>query len=386
MANLIDISRLFLKLGFVAFGGPAAHIAMMQEEVVDKREWMTRQHFLDLVGATNLIPGPNSTQMVMHCGLERGGISGLLAAGGSFILPATLLTGILAWIYITYQSLPALEGFLFGIKPAVLAVILGAVYQLGKKALKGWQLGVIGALVAVAALYGVNEVVAILGGGIVGIIWLWATTKSDGKTGRFMPIALTAGNGPKFFTGLAAMVPGVAGGVTLSGLFWAFTKIALVLFGSGYVLIAYMEGELVNRLGWLTSAQLLDAIAIGQFTPGPVLSTATFVGYQISGFWGAIVATIGIFLPSFVLVGLLNPVIPRLRKYPLAGLFLDAVNISALGIMIAVCAELGMAVLGDWRAMSIFVVSLVLIFGPKKVSSVWIVVGSALLGFFLTQL
>ncbi len=375
--HLGEIIALFLKLGFIAFGGPAAHIAMLQDEVIDKRSWMSRQHFLDLVGATNLIPGPNSTQMVMHCALERGGFLGLLLGGSAFILPATLLTGILAWFYVAYQEVPQVGALLFGIKPAVIVIILGAVYKLGQKALKGWQLGVIGTLVAAASFAGVNEVIAILAGGVAGLIWLRVMAKTGDKTGSVFPL-------------WALLIPGgtaaAATQVTLAGLFWVFIKIALVLFGSGYVLIAYLEGELVQGLGWLTQAQLIDAIAIGQFTPGPVLSTATFVGLQIAGIEGAILATVGIFLPSFLLVALLNPVIPKLRQKAWAGAFLDAVNISALGIMVAVTVELGIAVLTGWKAWLIFALSALFTFGPKKLSAVWIVLGAALLGYGLSLL
>lgn len=388
MRPLKEVVALFLKLGLIAFGGPAAHIAMMQDEVVNKRKWMSRQHFLDLVGATNLIPGPNSTQMVMHCGLHRAGGWGLVLGGAAFILPATAITGILAYGYVKYQSIPQLETFLFGIKPAVIAIILSAVYQLGKKALKNWQLGVLGAGVAGASFAGINEVLAILGGGLAGLAWRQLGRRKDSNsTLNSVSTPVLAWLSQKFASIGAPIIAGASSSdISLLKLFLIFLKIGLVLFGSGYVLIAYLEGEFVQNLGWLSQAQLLDAVAIGQFTPGPVLSTATFIGYQMAGVWGAIVATVGIFLPSFILVALLNPVIPRLRESKVASAFLDAVNISAMGIMAAVTVKLGISVLTNWPAWLIFLLSCAATFGFKKVSSVWIVVGSAGVGYILAGL
>lgn len=388
MKPLKEVVFLFLKLGTIAFGGPAAHIAMMQDEVVNKRKWMSRQHFLDLVGATNLIPGPNSTEMVMHCGMHRAGGWGLVLAGAAFILPATLITGILAYVYLQYQSIPVLESFLFGIKPAVIAIILAAVYQLGKKALKNWQLGVIGALVAAASFAGINEVLAILGGGLVGLAWgrLGQRKDSSSTLNSLLTPCLAWLSQKAASIGAPIIASAAASDVSLLKLFLIFLKIGLVLFGSGYVLIAYLEGDFVQNLGWLTRAQLLDAVAIGQFTPGPLSSAATFIGYQIAGFWGAIIATVGIFLPAFILVALLNPVIPRLRKSPTASALLDAVNISAMGIMVAVTVELGINLLTNWQAWIIFLLSGVVTFGFKKISSVWIVLGSAGLGYILAGL
>lgn len=384
--NIKEIVLVFLKLSIIAFGGPAAHIAMMMEEVIDRRNWMTREHFLDLVGITNLIPGPNSTQMVMHCGLHRGNIAGLIAAGVSFIVPACLITGVLAYIYFEYSDVPEVERFLFGIKPAVIAIILGAVYKLGRKALKNWQLGVLGTGVAVASLMGVNEFVAIIAGGIIGIIWLGLLNSSDHNVSGhslflLLPIFLLGNK--SILTSYELVAQHISTEVSLGKLFFIFTKISLVLFGSGYVLVAYLEGELVQNLGWLTEQQLLDAIAIGQFTPGPLLSTATFIGYQISGFWGAVVASVGIFLPSFVLVAIINPLVPRLRKSETASIFMDSVNISAMGIMAAVTLELGHSVLADWKALIIFLLSCTVTLLFKKVSSFWIVIGGAVLGYLL---
>ncbi|MBC9797794.1 chromate efflux transporter [Sinomicrobium weinanense] len=370
--NLREVAKVFFKLGLIAFGGPAAHIAMMENEVVTKRKWMSRQHFLDLVGATNLIPGPNSTEMTMHCGYERAGWKGLFVAGSCFIFPAVVFTGILAWFYVEYGKVPTVEPFLYGIKPAVIAIILGAVYKLGKKALKNRQLGVIGMLVIILSFLGVNEITAILGAGLAGLLWFGLLQREKGnRLFSFLPALLIN----------AGMI--TAKTISNTKLFFVFLKIGAVLFGSGYVLVAYLDGELVEKLEWLTKQELLDAIAIGQFTPGPVLSTATFIGYQVNGLRGALAATAGIFLPSFFFVLLLNPIIPKLRQSRLARGFLDAVNIGAVGIMIAVTVRLGQEILMDWKSWMIAILSIVITFKLKKVSAVWIVIGGAVLGYIL---
>lgn len=372
--KLIELSKLFLKLGLISFGGPAAHIGMIEREVVTKKKWMTQQHFLDLVGATNLIPGPNSTEMVMHSGYEYSGWRGLVIAGISFILPATLISGILAFFYVKFGKVPAVEPFLYGIKPAVIAIILGAILSLGKKALKNWQVGIIGILVILASTIGANEITAILGAGIIGLIWFGLIQKPHRKNLIiFLPFVLLNQEVPiKVITG--------------TKVFLIFLKIGAVLFGSGYVLVAYLDGELVEKLGWLTRQELLDAIAIGQFTPGPILSTATFIGYQINGFWGSLLATIGIFLPSFLFVFLLNPIIPKLRKSVFASGFLDAVNIAAVAVMIVVSFQLGQSILIDWKTWIIAILSIVVTFFIKSVSSLWIVIGGSVLGYILTLL
>ena len=380
--KLFEVAKVFFKLGLIAFGGPAAHISMMEDEVVTKRKWMSREHFIDLMGATNLIPGPNSTEMTMHCGFERAGWKGLFVAGLMFIIPAVLMTGTLAYFYVTYGDIPNVAPFLFGIKPAVIAIILGAVFKLGKKALKNWELGFIGALVIGASFLGINEITSILCAGFLGMLWFGKLGDSGIKSiGPFLLLQTT----PILFKK-----------VGLGKLFLVFLKIGAVLFGSGYVLIAYLDGELVENLGWLTKPQLLDAIAIGQFTPGPVLSTATFVGYQIDGYLGAILATLGIFLPSFLFVLILNPIIPKLRKSKLTRGFLDAVNIASLGIMVAVTLQLGYDVftlsdyVGDldwnWKTVTIAIIATGISFGIKKVSSFWIVLGGSVLGYFLSLL
>ena len=382
---LRELARLFLRLGMTAFGGPAAHIAMMEDEVVERRGWLTRQHFLDLVGATNLIPGPNSTEMTMHIGYERAGWRGLFVAGAAFIGPAVLLTGILAWLYVRYGALPQVAPFLAGIKPAVLAIILAAVWKLGKKAVKGWQLAVIGLAVFAASLLGVDVTLALLVGGVGGAIWLYlaGVVQVDGKgKGKPTAVVLLPALAEKIAWGTA--VAAAAAELSLWRLGLVFLKIGAVLYGSGYVLVAFLERDLVHRLGWLTQAQLLDAIAIGQFTPGPVLSTATFIGYLVAGTPGAVAATLGIFLPSFLFVLILNPLIPRLRRMAATAAFLDAVNVAAVALMAAVMLELGRETLVNWQAWAIAGAAALLTF-RFKLNSAWLVVGGALLGFLLPR-
>lgn len=356
--RLRELAALFIKMGFTAFGGPAAHVAFMEDEIVRKRKWMDDQHFLDLVGATNLIPGPNSTEMAIHCGHERAGIPGLFVAGLSFILPACLITGILAFFYKQYGALPEVEPFLYGIKPAVLMIILGAVFKLGKKAIKNKRLAVIGLAAAAGGIAGGNTALLIIGLGLVGLFWFETMRRREARALAVEPVSLLL-------------------------LFFVFFKIGALLFGSGYVLIAYFQTELVDNLGLLTRAQLLDAIAVGQFTPGPLLSSATFVGYQIAGVKGAAMATLGIVLPSTLFVWILNPLVPRMRGSKRFGNFLDAVNAGAVGVMAGVAVLLGKQVLISWQAALISALAAVAVFGPKKPSSVWIVLAGSLLGRLL---
>lgn len=386
--SIVELIKLFLKLGTIAFGGPAAHIAMMEEEVVRRRKWITREHFLDLVGATNLIPGPNSTEMAIHIGYIRGGLLGLVVSGLSFILPAVIITCVIAWIYVRFGAIPEVAPFLFGIKPAVISVILVAVIRLGKTAAKNTQLVIIGFAVTLSSLMGINEVLALLCGGVAGIILHWIK-KSESKKVSLWIISLFSQlwgifKGSDAKAAVAASAIGAAGiaGVSLWKLGLFFLKVGSVLYGSGYVLIAFLEGGLVRDYGWLTKQQLLDAIAIGQFTPGPVLSTATFVGYIVSGMPGAIVSTVAIFLPSFIFVSMLNPVIPRLRSSRIMSAFLDAVNISAIGLMAAVVVNLAGSTLTDWR--TIFIAAGAAIAGIRfKLNAAWLVAGGAVAGWLL---
>ena len=389
--TLGEIARLFLKLGIIAFGGPAAHIAMMEDEVVTRRGWLTRQHFLDLIGATNLIPGPNSTEMTMHVGYEQAGWKGLITAGTCFILPAATITGALAALYVAYGTLPTVEPFLYGIKPAVIAVILSAVWKLGRAAVKGWRLGLIGLAVATAVLGGTGEITALLVGGVVGMGWLRYSGRASSDTAeRFIPILFLQDatrfqqRMPSFRQDTTTAVAGAtaAAGVSLWKLGFFFLKVGAILYGSGYVLVAFLEGDLVQTYGWITQAELLDAIAIGQLTPGPVLTTSTFIGYLVEGWPGAVVATLGIFLPAFVFVAILNPLVPKLRDSVWTAAFLDAVNVSAVGLMVAVTIELGTATLTSWPAWVIAGVSALLLL-RFRLNAAWLVVGGALVGWLL---
>lgn len=375
MNKIGQLLALFLKLGVTAFGGPAAHIAMMEDEVVTRRRWMTRERFLDLIGATNLIPGPNSTEMAIHIGFVRAGIIGLVVAGISFIFPAALITLGCAWVYDRFQAVPQAEALLYGIKPAVIAVILSAVWRLGKTAAKGPFLIGIGLLVMLLVLFGINEIIALLGGGIIGILWQFGSRLRKGKM-LFGFAWLPSSN-------LAlAVTAAPSSSVTLSALGLFFLKIGCVLFGSGYILVAYLQGGLVEQYQWLTQQQLLDAVAIGQFTPGPVLTTATFIGYVLAGPIGALVATLGIFVPSFLFVLTTNPLIPRLRQSAVASAFLDAVNASAIGLMTAVTVELARHALIDWGAWVIAIISAAVLF-RYKINSAWLVLGGAGIGWLL---
>ena len=369
--NLKEVAVVFFKLGCFAFGGPAAHIAMMESEIIEKRQWMTRDYFLDLIGTTNLIPGPNSTEMTMHCGYERAGKIGLFVAGICFIFPATIITGILAYLYVEYGQLPEVEPFIYGIKPAVLAIIAGAVLKLGKKAIKSKVLIAIGLLVLTASLLGVNEILALLSAGVLGMLFFYVKEKAFNNVNSFSPLVLGIG----IQTAIAK--------ASILKVFLIFLKVGAILYGSGYVLFAYLDAELVTR-GLLTRPELIDAIAMGQFTPGPVLSTSTFIGYQLSGVFGAIVATAGIFLPSFLFVLLLNPFIPKMRNSKLLRYFLDAVNVAAIAVMLAVLIIMTKETLLDWKAIVIALGSAYLVF-KTKVSPIWIIVLGAVIGFLLVR-
>lgn len=368
--RISEVFKVFFKLGCIAFGGPAAHVAMMEDEIVTKRKWLTREHFLDLMGATNLIPGPNSTEMTMHCGYERAGKLGLFVAGAAFIFPAVLITGVLAWFYVEFGQLPEVGAFVFGIKPAVLAVILAAILKLGKKAYKSVSLGLLGLAVLIACFLGLNEIIALLSAGVLGMIIFYFLEGNKASIKSISPIFLLSSYQPS---------PEVL------KIFLSFLKVGAILYGSGYVLFAYLDAELVET-GLMSREALIDAIAIGQFTPGPVLSTATFIGYQLGGIGGAIAATIGIFLPSFMFVLLLNPIIPKMRKSVLLGKFLDSVNIAAVAVMANVLLDMGKTVLIDWKSVLIAALALFFTFGPKKLSSMWIILGGAVMGYILYQL
>jgi chromate transporter len=366
--KLSEIAAVFFKLGCIGFGGPAVHIAMMEEEVVRKRKWVTPEHFLDLVGATNLIPGPNSTEMTMHCGQERAGWRGLIVAGACFIIPAVIITAVFAWAYQRYGALPAVQPFLYGIKPAIIAVIVALMISLGRKALKSRMLGVIGVLAFTLTLSGVNEIYVLFGAGLLGVLIHLAARRSAMQS--LSPIVLLA-------------VQQVTAGMSGSKLFWIFLKVGSILYGSGYVLFAFLDAELVAR-GLMTKQELIDAIAVGQFTPGPVFSAATFIGWQLGGLPGALAATIGIFLPSFLFVAFLNPLIPRLRKSKIMSAFLDTVNVASVAIIMGVVIEIGEESIRDWRATVIALLGFAITFYFRKLNTAFIVVGGAALGYLLS--
>jgi chromate transporter len=360
--SLVELGSLFLRLGATAFGGPAAHIALMNEEVVRRRRWMDEARFLDLLGATNLIPGPNSTEMALHIGWERRGAWGLLVAGFAFILPAAAITAVLAWIYLRFGTIPEARGILYGIKPVMLAIVFQAIVMLVPKAASSWRLRALGVAALIAAALGVHELVVLFGAGAAA--------------------AFAAGVRPpaRAAVVVAPLVLGaLAPSASAAGLFAVFLKIGSVIFGSGYVLLAFLRADLVERLGWLTEAQLIDAIAVGQVTPGPVFTTATFIGYLLAGIEGAFAATAGIFLPGFILVALSGPLVPKLRGSRLAGSALDGVNVASLALMVVVTTELARAAVVDVPAAILGVLALVLL--RRRVNATWLIAGGAVAGW-----
>jgi chromate transporter len=366
--RLVEVAGLFLKLGLTAFGGPAAHVAMMHEEVVKRRKWVDDQQFLDLLGATNLIPGPNSTEMVIHLSFLRAGWPGLVIGGVCFVLPAMLIVTFLAWAYVRLGHSPAATWLLYGIKPPVIAIIAKALWDLGRKAAKGPLAIAVGLIVFGLYFVGANEIALLFAGGLVVMVGanLRRLTGTEMK-GILLPLGAL---------GAPALL---AAPFSLGILFLTCLKIGAVLYGSGYVLLAFMRADFVTRLGWLTDQQLVDAIAIGQVTPGPLFTAATFVGYVLGGLPGAVLATLGIFLPSFVFVAATNPFIPRMRNSPWLSGLLDGVNVSSLGLMAAVTVQLGRASLVDPLTITLALAALGLIL-RFRVNSTWLVVGGALVG------
>jgi chromate transporter len=380
--SLAEVARVALKLGLTAFGGPAAHIAMLREETVVRRKWLTDAYFLDLVGATNLIPGPNSTEMVIHVGYLRAGWRGLLLAGTLFILPAATIVLALAWAYAQFGSTPAGEALLYGIKPVVIAVVAQALWGLGRTALRGPLLFGVGASAAALYLLGFNELIILFGGALLVLIVRTVRRLSPGQLGAaiatpFAGLPLTMLQASLLQT---ATVP-----VSLGTLFLTFLKIGAVLYGSGYVLLAFLRNDFVERLGWLSDQQLLDAVAVGQMTPGPVFTTATFVGFLVAGVPGAILATVGIFLPAFVFVALLHPLVPRLRGNPWTAAMLDGVNVAALGLMAAVTWVLGRDAIVDPLTAAIAIAAALLLI-RFRVNSTWLVLAGAIVGLAVNQL
>jgi len=376
---LKELALLFLKLGTIGFGGPAAHIAMMEDEVVRLRGWMSPERFLDLLGATNLIPGPNSTEMAIHIGYLRAGWKGLLLAGVCFIVPAVAITLLLAHLYVAYGAIPQLQPFVAGIRPAIIAVILAAVFRLSRPSLKNRFAFGLGVIVVFLNLYGFDEIILLVGSGVLGLLWNYRNQLRQTTIGLMALLPLLNSQTLRTFQVLDATVTGAS----LAGLGLFFLKIGSILYGSGYVLVAFLQSGLVDTRHWLTQSQLFDAIAVGQFTPGPVLSTATFIGYLILGLPGASVATVGIFLPSFVLVLVSNPFIPRLRKSPLASGFLDGVNSASLGLMLAVTIKLALTALTGVGPWLIVLIASVLVL-RWNINAAWIVIGSAILGWLFS--
>lgn len=371
--RLRELALLFLKLGTVAFGGPAVHIAMMNEEVVIRRRWLDRQAFLDLLGATNLIPGPNSTELAIHIGYARAGWRGLILAGSCFILPAMLIVWALAVIYARYRTIPEAGWLLYGIKPVIIAVVAQALWSLGRSAIKHVPAGVAAALVVGLSLLGVHEILLLLLAGLAVMTWTNRRRIRTGAGAAAVALAM-----PGFLAETATVMAGPYS-PTLLRVFGFFLKIGSVLYGSGYVLLAFLQADLVNRWHWLNSQELLDAVAVGQFTPGPVFTTATFIGYLLAGSPGAILATLGIFLPSFVFVAAINPWVPKLRRSPWAAGFLDGVNAASLALMAVVTWTLARAALADALTVAMALLSLVAVF-RYKVNSAWLVLAGGVIG------
>ena len=364
---------LFLRLGTTAFGGPAAHIAMMEDEVVRRRKWMTRDEFLDLLGAANLIPGPNSTELAIHIGHRQAGWPGLIVAGSSFILPAMLIVMAFAWAYVRYGSLPQVAGILYGVKPVIIAIVLHALWALGRTAIKSKFLAVVGVVAVVLTILRIHELLVLFGAGLAAVVA--RTIVRQIKSGKSLMAAPV----------LAMLFQTAGGGAASFGLlplFLFFLKVGSILYGSGYVLLAFIRADLVERWHWLTETQLLDAIAVGQVTPGPVFTTATFIGYVLGGTRGALVATLGIFLPAFFFVAVSGPLVPRIRRSPLAGAFLDGVNVAALALMLIVTYQLGRAALIDVPTLVLALISAAILF-RVRINSAWLILAGAIVGWFL---
>ena len=361
-----ELARLFLRLGVTAFGGPPAHIAMMHDEVVRRRGWVGNERFADLVGATNLIPGPNSTELAIHLGWDRARGRGLVVAGVCFIAPAAVIVTILAEVYVTYGDTPTLEGVLYGIKPVVIAIIAKALVDLVPVVTKTVLLGVVVAVALAVYLAGVHELAVLAGAGAVAAGLHAARTVRAPRLSLWLPLPLAALAAPRDDVGLGQ-------------LFLVFLRIGSVLYGSGYVLLAFLDGELVDRLGWITERQLLDAVSVGQVTPGPVFTTATFVGYLTAGGWGAVVATLGIFLPSFVFVALLTRLVGWMRSSPTLGAALDGVNAAAIALMAGVGFRLAGDAVVDALTLAIAAVA-GLVLWRTRLGSTWLIGGGGTVG------
>jgi len=375
---LREMGLIFLRLGCTAFGGPAGHIALMEDELVRRRNWLSREKFVDLIGAVNLIPGPNSTELALHIGLRRAGWPGFFVAGGCFILPSAILVAAMAWAYVRWGTLPQAAGVLYGTKPVIIAVVVQALWVLGRTAVKTKFLALTGVLTVVAGSLGVNPLLLLF---VCGLAAAGVVVLRQWSVERKPPRAALLG----LVSGVASLPTAGATAVGLGSLFFYFFKVGALLFGSGYLLLAFVHDDLVARWHWLTESQLLDAIAVSQLTPGPLSTAATFIGYTLAGPQGSLVATIGIFLPGFVLVAVSGRLVPRLRESRLAGAFLDGVNVGALALMAVVSWQLGRAALVDFTTIGLAVVSLVLLL-RFSVNSVWLILGGAVVGFITLTL
>ena len=374
-----ELALVFLRLGTTAFGGPAAHIALMRQEFVERRGWLTEAEFLDLVGASNLIPGPSSTEVAIHIGRQRAGWAGLLLAGLCFILPAALIATALAWVYVRFGGLPQAAGVFYGVKPVIIAVVAQALWMLGRTALKTRLLAAAGLAATILAFLGIPPLPLLFGTGAALGVRGWLRDEPKRNVRPLLVLAAVAAVLIGVPLLLTVFQPPVSRAASLPALLLVFVKIGSVVFGSGYVLLAFLRVDLVTRLHWLSSAQLLDAVAVGQFTPGPVFTTATFIGYLVAGPWGAAAATLGIFLPAFVYVALSGPLLPRLRHSPTARAFLDGVNVASLALMALVTWQLARAALVDGVTVALAVLSALLLF-RWRVNSAWLVLGGAVVG------
>jgi chromate transporter len=377
MQSLKDVAGLFLKLGIISFGGPAAHIALMEQETVSRRRWLSREHFLDLLATTNLVPGPNAVEMASHIGFVRAGWPGLVVGGISFTLPAGLISLAVAWVYVRLGALPEAAALFYGINPAVMAIILVATYRLGRTALKDRRAIALSLICLAAALLGANEVLVLLAAGAAGIL-LYAPPRLPGRPGSLHSLLAWLPLAPGLPAGLLTLSPSWLDDRLLRlGLF--FLKVGSLLFGSGMVLFAFIQRDVVTRYGWLTQQQLIDAIAVGQMTPGPVLSSATFIGYLVSGLPGALVATLAVFAPSFLIVALVGPWIPRLRRAPAVQAFLRGVNAAVVALILAVAVALFRSAVVDVWTAAILLAGLVALL-RFRLDTLWLVLGGAACG------
>lgn len=383
-SSLRELAAFFLRLGVTAFGGPAAHIAMMDDELVRRRRWLSREKFLDLLGASNLIPGPSSSELAIHIGYLRAGWAGLVVAGVCFILPAACIVGALAWAYVRFARLPAISAVLYGVKPIVIAVILQAIWGLGRAAIKSKFLAVVALISLVLAALNLHPLLLLVMAGFTATFPEISTQiRRTGARIVALPFALRpAGARSSALAGAVAGAGAVATPVTLGSLFLVFLKIGAVVFGSGYVLLAFLRADLVVHRGWLTDSQLVDAVAIGQITPGPVFTTATFIGYLLAGAKGATVATIGIFLPAFLLVAASGPLLPHIRKSKLAATFLDGVIVASLALMTVVTWQLARASIIDIVTALLGVASLIALL-RFRLNSAWLVLFGAVAGLLV---